>query len=199
MKRVYLFACAMCLSVTLSADYLYGGSKEDLVKHRQETNAHVVRVEEHWKVRVAYPDPKNRLPELLMVATPTTDFDGPHMVFSLNHISEPSFQRGGVQLLAYHGQQLLVCAENLHSQQLNNIGEDIEIRFAVEVQDNLLHYKVFELKSKSWGDHKGEDWMHIAAPTTLTSLDNYNADLTHRFTGAANGVHTLAKIEVTKV
>jgi hypothetical protein len=185
--------------IMVTSGQVFAGKKVDVENYIAEGGKHVVRVEEHWKVRVSFPDPAKDLPQFSFVLTPTRDFNGPHMVVALNHHTEPQFAPGGVQLQSYDGPQLISVHSKLHGKRLWQTDDDIEVRMAIEVVDGALKYEVFKLKGKSWGDNKDSQWLFVSQPTSLPHLDNYDAALTHTWTGAGAGVHCLEKAEVTKV
>lgn len=197
--RILLGLLLACLATMTLATPASAGSKEDVKKYHSETGLHVVAVEEHWKVRVKYPDPLTGLPEFLFVLTPDGRFDRSHMVFAMNHHLYPSFDKGGVQLLAYTGERLEASQSQLSGRLLWETDDDIEVHFRMSIHNEALTYKVLKLKGKSWGELKENGLCKASVPTKLTCFDNYDAAKTHLFTGCANGVHTLEKVEVVKV
>lgn len=189
-----IVASVLCPATTLEA-----GNKADVTKYLAESGEHVTAVEEHWKVRVKFPDPNRGLPEFLFVLSPTGHFDSQHVVLALNHQLHPGFSKGGVQLLAYHGEKLTGFQSRLNNKLLWETDDDIEIEVRMEIVDSKINYEVLKLKGKTWGDNKETGWCRLSESTSQKHFDNYDAAITHKFTGCANGVHTLEKVEVTKV
>lgn len=199
MARALSSAAAGGWLLNYSAAPAKAGRRADVQAYITEKGAHVVRIEEHWKIRVAYPDPANGLPEFLFVLTPNNHFRRSHMVLAINHQLTPRFSRGGIQLLAYDGTDLVGSRSRLDDQRLWEVDDDIEIRFAMTISNGNLKYELLKVKGKTWGDNKDQDWCHIPVQTSQTDLDDYDAASTHIYTGCANGVHTLEKVEVMKV
>lgn len=166
---------------------LVAGHIADVTK-RTEVGNDIVRIEEHWKARVAYPDPANGLPEFAFVLSPTGHFGGTHMVVLINHQTEPSFSRGGVELLACDRDSLTGFQNKLDGRVLFQTDDDIEVRMGMEVKSGELHYEVFKVKGKTWGDNKGPNWLHLQETTNLQNLNNYDPVTSHTWTEAMAGV-----------
>lgn len=186
------------LLILLISRPVFAGHVADVTK-RTDVGNDVVRIEEHWKIRVAYPDPAKGLPEFAFVLSPTGNFSGTHMVLLLNHQTEPSLSRGGVQLLACDGDVLTGSQNKLDGELLFQTDDDIEVRMAMEVKNGALNYEVFKVKGKTWGDNKGPNWMHVQETAQIQNLNNYDPATSHKWTGAVTGVHTIEKVEVIKV
>src|SRR3954469_18763600 len=66
----------------------------------------VVSVEEHWELQLSQPDSELSAPQVTMVMSPKHDVSGTYFLFTLNHVTQPEYQPGGMQVQAWDGDTL---------------------------------------------------------------------------------------------
>jgi hypothetical protein len=131
----------------------------------------VVAIEEHWELKLGNPDPDVSAPQTTMVVSPTGSVDGVHFLFTLNHLSVPDYQPGGMQVQWWDGDQLVDSA-SFGNEAFSVEEETVRWRQRVSIQDGNLTFQILNGESDTWGSFGG-DALTLNHPTSLTSLNSY--------------------------
>jgi hypothetical protein len=132
----------------------------------------VVHIEEHWEMRLAQPESDRSAPQTTMVMSTEDSLGAVHFLFTLNHVSVPDYEPGGMQIQAWDGEQLLNdrIAEEVGA--LSHAGEVVRWVQKLTLNDGTLSFRVADGESETWGDFGGDD-LSIEVPSSLTSLNSY--------------------------
>jgi hypothetical protein len=133
--------------------------------------SHVVAIEEHWELQLGQPDADTSAPQTTMVVSPDGDVDGVHFLFTLNHVSVPDYQPGGMQVQLWDGEQLIDSAA-AGSGTFSHDSEVVRWVHRLSLDDHTLHFQVLNGESETWGTFGGDD-LALSEPTTLDSLNSY--------------------------
>ncbi|MEX0613075.1 MAG: hypothetical protein WD738_11075 [Pirellulales bacterium] len=134
--------------------------------------ANVVRVEEHWELRLAQPDQDRSAPQTTMVVSPDGDLEGAHFLFTLNHSNVPSYEPGGMQVQLWDGDELLDhhAADELGA--LAHADEVVTWVHGLSLEDGTLTFGIADGQSETWGEFGGDD-LSLSTATSLTNLNGY--------------------------
>jgi hypothetical protein len=134
-------------------------------------SAQVVSVEEHWELRLGQPDADRSAPQTTMVLSPDGDLEGVHFLFTLNHVTAPQYEPGGMQVQIWDGDQLQESAAAA-SGALAYEQETVRWVQRVSLENETLKFQVADGESETWGNFGG-DGLSLSLPTSLTSLNAY--------------------------
>jgi hypothetical protein len=131
----------------------------------------VVSVEEHWELRLGEPDPDRSAPQTTMVQSPDGDLDDVHFIFTVNHVTAPDYEPGGLQVQLWDNDQLLESASAETGTHSYN-EEVVTWVQRLELNDQTLKFQVRDGHSQTWDEFGGDD-LTVTTPTSLTSLNGY--------------------------
>ncbi len=132
----------------------------------------VVLVEEHWELKLGHPQPDVSAPQITMFMSPTASLDGLHFLFSLNHVTAPSYQPGGMQVQRWDDGVLTGVASSDVSASLDNPDETITWVQRLKLHEGVLSFQVRDGHSQTWGDFGGSN-LKLVQSTSLASLNGY--------------------------
>jgi hypothetical protein len=155
----------------------------------------VVRVQEDWELVVGAASENREAPQVLTIISPTTTDDGLYGLFELNHQSFPSYQRGGIQLQIWNGEELVGYKDNVRTDLLGSEGEVITWTQEMDASSGPLRFRILNGQSSTWGEFAPEGTLYLHATQTLANLNGYHPDFSVSRSGvlfAANRVQSLA-------
>jgi hypothetical protein len=138
-------------------------------------DAYVVRVEEDWELVVQTPDPATVGPQVTCVISPNGHVNGCHATFELNHRTQPSFCKGGLQLQRWHSEKI----EDAHHSCKHNImrteAEVVTWTQVMTYSSGVLTFEVVNGHSQTWGEFGGDGQLKsTSTDTEITTLANYS-------------------------
>src|SRR3954452_23237172 len=113
----------------------------------QGESSKVVSVEEHWELQISEPDSERSAPQTTMVMSPNHDVTGMHFLFTLNHVTLPEYQPGGMQVQAWDGDNLSQEKAGSASAALQNSGETVRWTQRLSLHDATLTFQVADAQS----------------------------------------------------
>ncbi|MCI0332729.1 MAG: hypothetical protein L0228_05860 [Planctomycetes bacterium] len=131
----------------------------------------VVSVEEHWELRLGQPDAEVSAPQTTMVISPKGDLDGVHFLFTLNHVTVPQYEAGGMQVQLWDGENFVDSATGSGG----TLAQDQEVITWVQrvtLEDGALKFQVLQGASETWGNFGG-DPLTLSVATNLANLNSY--------------------------
>src|SRR5688572_23740034 len=131
----------------------------------------VVAIEEHWELTLGQPDAERSAPQTTMVISPVGSVDGVHFLFTLNHLSIPEYQPGGMQVQWWDGDQL-VDSTSFGSEVFSVDEETVRWQQRVSIHNEHLKFQILNGESDTWGSFGGDE-LTLNQPTTLTNLNSY--------------------------
>jgi hypothetical protein len=131
----------------------------------------VVSVEEHWELRLGQPDADVSAPQTTMVMSPKGDLDGVHFLFTLNHVTVPQYEAGGMQAQVWDGENFVEQATG-ESGTLAYDDEIVTWVQRVSLEDGALKFQVLQGESDTW-DNFGGDPLTLSVATGLSNLNSY--------------------------
>lgn len=157
----------------------------------------VVSVEEHWELKLGQPDYERSAPQTTMVISPNGHVDGDHFLFTLNHVSAPNYQPGGMQVQFWDGAQLVdsvSCDSGVFSH------EDEVVRWTqrISLDDDQLKFQVVDGESETWGSFGGDE-LSIDNPTSLSSLNSYRPGVSLAESQVSYAENRVASLTLTKI
>ncbi len=135
-------------------------------------SSRVVLVEEHWELQISQPDADRSAPQTTMVMSPTSDLEGVHFLFTLNHSTVPEYAPGGVQVQLWDGDELLQSHVAHEGTTLDHCDEVLHWTQRVSLNDGHLTFQVVDGQSETWGAFGGDD-LSLSSSSSLTSLNSY--------------------------
>jgi hypothetical protein len=131
----------------------------------------VVAIEEHWELQLGQPDVDTSAPQATMVVSPDGDLEGAHFLFTLNHVTVPDYQPGGMQVQLWDGEQL-VNAATVSGSPLHHDEEVVRWVHRLSLNDDTLTFQIVNGTSQAW-ETFGGDSLTLTEPTSLYSLNGY--------------------------
>lgn len=132
----------------------------------------VVSVEEHWELQLSQPDSERSAPQVTMVMSPKHDVSGTHFLFTLNHVSLPDYQPGGMQVQAWDGDSLSDEKVGSTSAALQSTNETVRWTQKLSVHDGTLTFQIVDGQSETWNTFGGDD-LSVSVQSSLEALNSY--------------------------
>jgi hypothetical protein len=107
-----------------------------------------------------------------MVVSPDGELGGTHFLFTLNHLTVPNYEPGGMQVQAWSGEQLL---EERVAEEVGTLTHTEEVVHWVQrltLEGGMLHFQVVDGESETWSSFGGDD-LSLSVATSLASLNGY--------------------------
>ncbi len=135
-------------------------------------SSRVVRVEEHWELQLGLPDADSSAPQVTMVMSPISGVESTYFLYTLNHRTAPDYGAGGMQVQLWSGEDLLDAQVGEKEGALAYDQEVVRWVQQISLEDGVLHFRVRNGSSQTWGSFGGDD-LSLSASTTLTGLNGY--------------------------
>jgi hypothetical protein len=135
------------------------------------------RVEEDWELIIDQPDLLAEGPQITTTMSPLDDITGQFVAFNLNYRSQPSYLPGGLELIFYDGDRVLLTSAQ-HTARLEDPGETITWTQSMALSGGVLSYDIRQGSSTTWsqfGQGSGAN-LGIKAATSLGSMSGYSPD-----------------------
>jgi len=132
----------------------------------------VVLVEEHWELKLTTPDFERSAPQITMVMSPAANIDGLHFLFTINHLTVPDYQPGGMQVQLWNHDELVEDSVADSSGSFEHQDETIRWVQRLWLDDGVLNFQVREGSSETWNTFGGDD-LTLHTTTQLNSLNKY--------------------------
>ena len=108
-------------------------------------------VEEDWELVVAEPYAATNAPQVTCTMSPTSNEDGLHMTWEINHKSGAQYVGGGLTMQLWEGEGWLATKRPVAST-LMTTAETIRWTQAMHIQGGNLVFEVKDGTSTTWGD-----------------------------------------------
>lgn len=131
----------------------------------------VVAVEEHWELCLGEPDADRSAPQTTMVLSPDGDLEGVQFLFTLNHVTAPEYEPGGMQVQIWDGDHLEESAA-AETGALAYNQETVRWVQRLSLENETLTFQVVDGESETWGGFGGGQ-LSLSLTTSLTSLNGY--------------------------
>jgi hypothetical protein len=164
----------------------------------QAETPRVVRLEEHWELKLAQPDRDRSAPQTTMVMSPNGSLEGTHFFFTLNHCSVPDYQPGGMQVQAWAGDQLLADGVADESGPLAYAEETVRWVQRLSLEDGTLNFQVLNGESETWGAFGGDD-LSLAVATSENSLNSYKPAISLTESQVSYAENRVVSLTLTKL
>jgi hypothetical protein len=176
------FLCTLMLSATAPA---WGQSTR------------VVSIEEHWELQLGQPDVDRSAPQTTMVVSPSGSVEGVHFLFTLNHVSAPDYEPGGMQVQLWDGQQLVESASS-ESGAFSHDAEVVRWVQRVSLEEATIRFAILNGESETWGTFGGDD-LSVSEHTSLTSLNGYRPAISLSESQVSYAENRVASLTLTKL
>jgi hypothetical protein len=161
----------------------------------------VIAIEEHWELHLGQPDADRSAPQTTMVMSPTGDLTGHHFLFTLNHLTVPNYQPGGMQVQLWDGEELVDEKVGNETAALHHENEKVSWVQRFSLDEGTLTFQILNGTSESWPSFGGDE-LSVSVPTSLTALNGYrpSVSLTESQVGyAENRVSSLTLMKLVWV
>ena len=163
---------ALTSALTLAGLILFAVCVVATAPASAQTLSNVVQIEEHWELQIAQPDMDRSAPQTTMVMSPTADLGEIHFLFTLNHVSAPGFEAGGLQAELWDGDNMVDETVASEIGALGHADEVIRWVQRLSLVDGTLTFEVLNGESETWGQFGSED-LSFSVPTSLIRLNAY--------------------------
>jgi hypothetical protein len=158
----------------------------------------VVSVEEHWELQLSQPDSERSAPQVTMVMSPKHDVSGTHFLFTLNHVTLPNYQPGGMQVQAWDGNSVSDEKVGNTSTALQNTNETVRWTQKMTVSDGTLTFQVLDGQSETWSSFGGDD-LSVTVPSSLGALNSYRPSVSLSESQVGYAENRVASLTLTKL
>jgi len=159
----------------------------------------IVRVEEDWVIEIGTPDPADHAPQIVGVISPRNDLEGVHAVLELNHVTQPSYVAGGMQLQRWYGPDILDYRFHPSDNLLATENEVIRYTMVMRISNGRLRFSVTNGSSQTWGAFGSYRQLYTSVPTQASDLTGYSplTSIQHSRVGYAS--HRVKKYALKEV
>ena len=159
----------------------------------------IVRIEEHWELRVDTPSSCYASPQIANAFAPVKQGDVLYATLNMNHHTfNGDFAAGGLELELWNGDYLLASVRSDKNDILSTDGEVISWKQVITVDDyGIIRFSVCDGASTTWG-HFGSN-LKLAVYTNLSSLNTYVPDDSVDHSGVVFGANRVDHLRLTKV
>jgi hypothetical protein len=189
--RHFFFGLLLLLPVSLSS---ITSGQTDSGATSVPVPAGAVRVEEDWEVVIKEPSPATDSPQIVIVFGPSDPTTKTHAVFELNHATQPSYLRGGMQLQCWWGEELVDYRNQHHPSDLHNDNETITFTTATQTGSGKIQMEVLNGNSTSFGTFGGEASLQAAVNLPKADLSDFDSDYSLQHSGCGWGKNRVAKV-----
>ena len=164
-RRLHLLRCGVSAMLLCGVNVI-------VAARAAAESSRVIAIEEHWELQVARPDADRSAPQTTMVMSPTGDLTDTHFLLTLNHVTVPDYQPGGLQVQLWNGEELVEEKVEQESVALSHSDETVRWIQRLSLANGTLKFEVINGASESWPAFGGEG-LSLSATTSLTSLNGY--------------------------
>jgi hypothetical protein len=151
------------------------------------------RVEEDWEIVIKEPSTATDSPQLSVVFGPADPESKTHAVFELNHATQPSYLKGGMQLQCWWGESLVDYRNQHHPSDLHNINETVKFTTATQTGNGKIQMEVLNGTSTSFGTFGGESSLRAAVNLAKSDLSDFDSEYSLQHSGCGWGKNRVAK------
>lgn len=157
----------------------------------------VIKVDETWEVTLNTPSANDGAPQLTFLISPTASSSGLYGILAFN---QRDGAVGGLQLQLWQGETLLTESTFANTSTLSTNGEIIRWTTEIEVKDGAFSVSIKNLTSTTWGNFDTDEVALTAStPTTISSLNAYDPNVSIANTGIDFGSTRVAKLSLKQV
>jgi hypothetical protein len=158
----------------------------------------VIHVEEHWELRLGQPDADRSSPQVTMLLSPNGELDGIHFLFTLNHVTAPTYAPGGMQVQVWDGEQFLDGRVAADAGALAYPDEVVHWVQRLSLDSGTLTFQVVDGESETWGTFGGDD-LSLSVLTSLTHLNDYKPGISLTESQVNYAQNRVASLTLTKL
>lgn len=165
----------------------------------EEEALEVIRVEEDWRLVVSSPDAESAAPQVTTAISPTSNDDGLHATFELNHQSLPSFEAGGLSLQIWEAEDNVATHRHVAGEMLSTDSEEVTWTMCMYQNGGRITFDIASGHSQTWGRFGHEGALKSSIHTALPNLNGYSPDYSVQSSGvgfAGNRVQSLVLVRV---
>ena len=159
----------------------------------------VVRVEEDWRVEVGSPAADTSAPQIVTVISPSSNLNGPHAVFELNHSTMPEYVPGGLQLQRWNGETVADFHAFPNSSVMSTTGEVVTYTTKMSISSGKLWFEIVDGTSTTWGSFGGQGYLKVGVDSSLTDLSGYSPATSTKFSRIGFASNRVNKLVLTEV
>jgi hypothetical protein len=158
----------------------------------------VVSVEEHWELQLSQPDSEVSAPQVTMVMSPKNDISGTHFLFTLNHVTLPEYQPGGMQVQAWDGDNSLEDKVANPLAALQSANETVRWTQKLSLENGTLTFQVVNGQSETWDTFGGDD-LSVSVQSSLGALNSYRPSVSLSESQVGYAENRVTSLTLTKL
>lgn len=171
----------------------------------EEASTDVIRIEEDWELQIGIPDPNSNGPQVQNTLSVREDLDGEYAVFEVNHATQPSYRRGGMQLQSWRYNSLANYRDFEAGTMLDHEDELIRYTLSMQLENGHLRFSVNHGESETWGTFgksggSDESSDHtLSFDSNLPSLNGYRTETSLANSGINYASHRVKYLAIREV
>lgn len=162
----------------------------------------VVRVEEDWQLHVIQPDEQLDAPQVTTTMIPFADCDDLLLQVDLNHATNPTFSKGGLQVRACIETDCLAQVRLFSDVRLQHQSEVIKWTQVVQPAEGGFYFGLSHGSSETWGEFGGPQTFIFVGRSGLNSsmsLDGYDPQRSFDNSAATYASNRVGHLRLVKV
>ncbi len=185
-------------SLRLGLAVLLGGAGVVVSAPVLAQSSKVISVEEHWELQISQPESDRSAPQVTMVMSPKNDVSGTHFLFTLNHVTVPDYQPGGMQVQAWNGDSLSDEKVGDTSAALQNSNETVRWTQKLSLQDGTLTFQIVNGQSETWNAFGGDN-LSVSVPSSIGALNSYKPSVSLSESQVGYAENRVTSLTLTKL
>jgi hypothetical protein len=161
------------------------------------TATDVMQVEEDWELVLASPAAIKTAPQVETTMSPVGNIDSVFARTTWNYREFPSFQAGGMQLQAWHGDAFLTKT-NFGTNDLSTVSETVTWTQVLKTDGTVLTLKIADGQSVTWGAFGGST-LTLVGVINLPNLNEYRTEVSVDNSGITFGANRVVKLRIKAV
>ena len=157
----------------------------------------VFRVEEDWEVVLNEPDEDVDAPQFHTLMAPFANFEPFHFQISWNYRGEPEFIAGGMQVLAWYGEDC-IGQKSYRDDKLSLSAETFSWTSVLQTSGCSLKFEVINGNSQTWGEFGGSE-TSLSGPIYIPNLNFYSTDFSASNSWISYGSNRVDLLQIKEV
>lgn len=164
-----------------------------------ENQPNIVRIEEYWILQIGVPEAESNGPQVVTTISPQSDLSAEYAVFELNHATQPSYQRGGMQLQGWTSNAVQQFQLRNSGVLLQTSDEAVSFTVSMELKNGQLKCAVENGTSTTWGSFGTGDSFTVFLPTNRSHLNSYSPDTSAKNSGISFASYRVKKLVLSEI
>lgn len=157
----------------------------------------IMRVEQDWEVVLNEPDLQLDAPQFHTILSPCGNLDSYYLMVCWNYREQVDFASGGMQLLAYNGENL-IGKKSYREDKLSTAAETISWTQVARTNGSVLSFEIANGSSTTWGAFGGSD-TNLSGEVGVANLNGYSTSVSSANSWVSYGANRVNVLRIKEV